>query len=107
MALILQNCKKIPFKFQFSINQFNLFSLLAVSGVIPQGYTIPDHLAIDWVSRNLYWTCPRFRKIYISRLNGSFSMVVIDEDLEEPRGIAVDPGDGLVFQFNVINQTLN
>ena len=62
--------------------------------VIPKGYTKPDHLAIDWVARNLYWTCPEYKKIYVSRLNGSSSKVIISEDLEEPRDIVVDPGDG-------------
>lgn len=67
---------------------------LVIEEVVSQGYTLPDHLAIDWVARNMYWTCPKFNKIYVSRLDGSSNMVVINDDLEQPRGIAVDPGDG-------------
>ncbi|XP_066932330.1 low-density lipoprotein receptor-related protein 6-like [Clytia hemisphaerica] len=68
-----------------------------VETVIPKGYTKPDHLAIDWIARNLYWTCPEYKKIYVSRLNGSSSKVIISEDLEEPRDIVVDPGDGRLY----------
>lgn len=71
-----------------------MFFIPGVETVIPKGYTYPDHLAIDWVARNLYWTCPQYGKIYISRLNGTSSKVVVGDGLEEPRGIAVDPGDG-------------
>ena len=78
--------------------QINIYFILLVviETVVSVGYTQPDHLVIDWIARNLYWTCPRFNKIYVSRLNGSWSTVIIDTDLERPRGIAVDPGDGYV-----------
>ena len=71
-----------------------LLLLQGVETVVPEGFTLSDHLAIDWIARNLYWTCPAFNKIYVSRLDGSEIIVVVDTDLEEPRGVAVDPGDG-------------
>ena len=73
-------------------DNFHLF--LVIETVVKTGYTAPDHLVIDWIARNLYWSCPIFNKIYVSRFDGSSSMVVVDTGLEEPRGVAVDPGDG-------------
>ena len=54
----------------------------------------PDHLAIDWVARNLYWTDSDLNLIEVSRLNGSSRKILISERLLVPRGIAVDPADG-------------
>lgn len=86
----------------FSVHQLccsstNLSAFISVSGleiIVPEGFTLTDHLAIDWIARNLYWTCPQYNKIYASRLDGSEIIVIVDTDLEEPRGVAVDPGDG-------------
>ncbi|XP_057292961.1 low-density lipoprotein receptor-related protein 6-like isoform X2 [Hydractinia symbiolongicarpus] len=65
--------------------------------VIPDGFTLPDTPAVDWVARNLYWTCSKFKKIYVSRLDGSAHTVIIDSNLKEPRGLAVDPTEGRLY----------
>ena len=82
-------------KFYCSPKSFILF-YIGVETIVPEGFTLSDHLAIDWIARNLYWTCPQYNKIYVSRLDGSEIIVIVDTDLEEPRGVAVDPGDGYV-----------
>ena len=70
------------------------FCFLVVETVVQDGYTLPDHLTIDWIARNLYWTCPKLNKIYVTTLDGSASAVIVDDDLDAPRGIAVDPEYG-------------
>ena len=54
----------------------------------------PDGLAVDWVARNLYWTDAGTDQIEVSRLNGLSREVLISENLDEPRAIALDPARG-------------
>lgn len=54
----------------------------------------PDGVAVDWVARNLYWTDTGTDRIEVSRLNGSSRKVLINDYLDEPRAIALDPTHG-------------
>ena len=54
----------------------------------------PDGVAVDWVSRNLFWTDTGTDRIEVSRLDGSSRRVIISEGLNEPRAIVVDPFNG-------------
>ena len=54
----------------------------------------PDGIAVDWVARNLYWTDTGTDRIEVSRLDGSSRIVVISENLDEPRGVVLDPTRG-------------
>ncbi len=54
----------------------------------------PDGIAVDWLSRNLYWTDSGMDRIEVSRLNGSSRMCIISEGLDEPRAIVLDPNAG-------------
>ena len=56
----------------------------------------PDGIAVDWISRNLYWTDTGTDRIEVSRLNGTSRRVLIADDLEEPRAITLDPIYGYV-----------
>eukprot|EP00058_Branchiostoma_floridae_P017892 XP_002603381.1 hypothetical protein BRAFLDRAFT_80374 [Branchiostoma floridae] len=55
-----------------------------------------EGIAVDWVSSNQYWTERLSGRIYVSRLDGSFRQVLID-NLSQPRGIAVHPPERLLF----------
>ncbi|CAH1244512.1 LRP4 [Branchiostoma lanceolatum] len=55
-----------------------------------------DGIAVDWVSSNLYWTERLSGQIHVSRLDGSFRQVLID-NLDQPRGIAIHPPERLLF----------
>ncbi|XP_023718934.1 low-density lipoprotein receptor-related protein 6-like, partial [Cryptotermes secundus] len=57
----------------------------------------PDGLAVDWVARNLYWTDTGTDRIEVARLTGASRKVLINEDLFEPRAIAVAPEKGWMF----------
>ena len=52
----------------------------------------PEGLAIDWVSRNIYWTDSRKKTLEVSNMDGSLHKVLINDNLVNPRGIAVNPG---------------
>lgn len=51
-------------------------------------------MAVDWIGRNLYWSDTGTDRIEVCHLNGSSRRVLISENLDEPRAIVVDPGEG-------------
>lgn len=51
----------------------------------------PDGLAVDWVGHNLYWCDKGLDTIEVSKLDGRYRRVLINKNLREPRGIALDP----------------
>lgn len=54
-------------------------------------------LAVDWVSRNLFWTSydTNKKQINVARLDGSFKNAVV-QGLEQPHGLVVHPIRGWV-----------
>ena len=57
----------------------------------------PDGLAVDWVGRNLYWCDKGSDTIEVSDLDGNYRKILLNQGLQEPRAIAVDPNYGLMF----------
>lgn len=55
-------------------------------------------LAVDWVSRNLFWTSydTNKKQINVARLDGSFKNAVV-QGLEQPHGLVVHPLRGSVY----------
>lgn len=54
----------------------------------------PEGVAVDWISKNLYWTDSGFDRIEVSRLDGTNHKTLFSDGLVNPRGIAVDPVRG-------------
>ena len=72
--------------------------------IVDTGLMKPEGLACDWVNDNIYWTDSDTKRIEVSsmpipgRSNQHFHRnVLIWEDMELPRAIAVAPHDGLMF----------
>ena len=59
-----------------------------------------EGLAIDWISRNMYFTDSETRTIEVASLNGQYRKTLIQSHISNPRGIAVDPIDGLGKKFS-------
>ena len=57
----------------------------------------PDGLAVDWVGRNLFWCDKTADTIEVSRLDGRFRKILIEDGLQEPRGLEVHPLRGYLF----------
>lgn len=51
-------------------------------------------LSVEWESGLLYWTDVKWRTIEVARLDGSYRKVLLDEGVDKPRAIAVDPRKG-------------
>ncbi|XP_078716677.1 prolow-density lipoprotein receptor-related protein 1-like isoform X3 [Lampetra fluviatilis] len=57
----------------------------------------PDGLAVDWIGGNLYW-CDKGRDtIEVSKLNGLYRTVLLNNGLKEPRALAVDVRGGYLY----------
>ena len=56
----------------------------------------PDGLAVDWVYDRLYWTDTGTNTIASINLSGDKEshMVLVKDDIEEPRAIVLHPGKG-------------
>lgn len=57
----------------------------------------PDGLAVDWVAKNLYWCDKGYDTIEVSRLDGRYRRLLISENLQEPRAIALDPFQRYIY----------
>lgn len=53
-----------------------------------------DGLAVDWVTKKLYYTDFEANRIEVCQYDGSYRRVLVSEGLDQPRGIAVLPQKG-------------
>ena len=51
-------------------------------------------VAVDWVSKHVYWTDARRHSVEVSEFDGSNRRVLSIDDLDAPRGIVADPNAG-------------
>ena len=59
---------------------------------ISENIKSPEGVAIDWVSRRIYWTDSGKDTIEVASLdNATLRAVLVNKNLVNPRGIAVDP----------------
>lgn len=80
---IQKNCYLITFC-SFDFHKLSVLELLS-----------PEGVAVDWVSRRIYWTDSKKDTIEASSIENSENrVIIISDDLINPRGIAVDPSRG-------------
>ncbi|XP_063697289.1 low-density lipoprotein receptor isoform X3 [Culicoides brevitarsis] len=56
-----------------------------------------DGLAVDWIYSNIYFTDTRRFTIELMNFDGNMGKVLIKDDLEIPRAIALDPIEGWMY----------
>ena len=66
--------------------------------VVQFGISQLEGLAVDWIACNLYWTDFGRGRVEMSRLDGTFRLVLLWQDVR-PRAIAVDPMNGSVSLY--------
>lgn len=80
------------FKSQISRVRLNGSNVSGTPEVLhQQNLKNPDGIAFDWVAKNIYWCDKGLRTIEVSKDNGRFRKVLIDEKLGKPRAIVLDP----------------
>ncbi|XP_066998103.2 low-density lipoprotein receptor-related protein 2 [Anabrus simplex] len=67
--------------------------------VISNGLDLVEGLAYDWIGGNLYWLDSRLNTIEVARENGSNRMVLLKENITQPRGMALDPSPNARWLF--------
>lgn len=60
----------------------------------------PEGVAIDHLSRTVFWTDSVKDRIEVASLDGSQRRVLVDSELVNPRAIITDPSSGCVFEEN-------
>ncbi|XP_018613772.2 low-density lipoprotein receptor-related protein 2 [Scleropages formosus] len=67
-------------------------------GTVVKGIS-PDSIAMDWVGRNLYWIDGLRGQIHVIALDDTTqnSTILLDEDLDQPRFLALMPQKGMMF----------
>lgn len=58
----------------------------------------PEGVAIDHLSRTVFWTDSVKDRIEVASLDGSQRRVLVDSELVNPRAIITDPSNGCVFK---------
>ncbi|XP_063231013.1 low-density lipoprotein receptor-related protein 6 isoform X2 [Bacillus rossius redtenbacheri] len=66
-------------------------------GVVTTGLATPDGLAVDWLTQKLYWTDGEANRIEVATLTGQHRKVLIWDDIDQPRAIALVPMKGYMF----------
>lgn len=56
-----------------------------------------DGLAFDWIYRNIYFTVVGESTIEVVDMSGKFGKVLLNDSLNAPRAIAVDPLEGWMY----------
>lgn len=64
--------------------------------VIKKDLTTADGLAVDWIYNHIYWTDTGKNTIELANFEGNMRKILVQDALEEPRAIAVNPLDGWV-----------
>ncbi len=65
-----------------------------VKTIIRHGLERPVSISVDWIAKNIYWSDDTAHRIEVSRLDGRHRKVLLWEDIESPRAIAVNPHNG-------------
>ena len=65
-------------------------------------------VAYDWHSRTLYWVDPGFGWIMAApgdpaRINDDLYKIIVQDNMDKPDGLAVDPYEGYGIHFQLIS----
>ena len=54
-------------------------------------------MALDWITKNIYWTDLNLQTIEVVSANGQFRAALVTENITEPKSIVLDPRPGCVL----------
>lgn len=67
--------------------------------VITIGLDLVEGLAYDWIAQNLYWLDSKLNTIEVANENGTNRLVLVRENITQPRGMCLDPAPDARFLF--------
>lgn len=67
--------------------------------VISSGLDLVEGLAYDWIGQNLYWLDSKLNTIEVAKETGQNRMVLVKENITQPRGMCLDPSPGARWLF--------
>ena len=93
--------RKILFIYNYIPNN-NLVFVAFQQTVVGTGLLKPEGLACDWINNKIYWTDSETKRIEVASVEQhTYSYknrrVLVWEELDQPRSIAVSPNDGIMF----------
>ncbi|XP_074098383.1 low-density lipoprotein receptor-related protein megalin isoform X1 [Cotesia typhae] len=67
--------------------------------VISTGLDLVEGLAYDWIGKNLYWLDSKLNTIEVVKETGENRMILVRENITQPRGMCLDPSPGARYLF--------
>lgn len=68
--------------------------------VVKDQMVTSDGLAVDWIYNHIYFADAHKSTIELTNFDGNMDKILIKDDLEIPRAIALDPIEGYdIFRF--------
>ncbi|XP_066250185.1 low-density lipoprotein receptor-related protein 2 [Euwallacea similis] len=67
--------------------------------IISTGLDLVEGLAYDWVGGNIYWLDSKLNTIEVSKESGLNRIVLVKENITQPRGMCLDPKPGARWLF--------
>lgn len=99
--ILLSQINKLILKLSLNFSLLaigNLISSMTYNGsdskVFVTDVSSSEGLAIDWVSRNIFWTDSNKETVEVANLDTQKRKVLVSEGLVNPRGIAAHPYRG-------------
>jgi len=80
-----------------TIQRYNMRTKSSTETIIKHGLQNVEGIAVDPLSKLLYWTDFGLKRIGVSSLDGSFQKVLLYENIESPRAIALHYTKGIMF----------
>lgn len=72
--------------------------------LITSGLSSPEDLAIDWITKNIYFTDSEMKHIGVCSYDGLHCTIVLNKYVNKPRGIALNPQTSEMFWTDWGNQ---
>lgn len=79
------------------IKEVDLNNVKNTRNLISNGLRTTNGLAVDWIANNLYFSDTESSTIEVSRLDGSSRKIIVTENLNDPRSLAIFPQRGYLF----------
>lgn len=65
-----------------------------------------EQMAIDWLTGNFYFVDDVDDRVFVCNKNGQTCVTLLDQELYNPKGIALDPAMGSVLPSTLLELTL-